>query len=89
LTLVFAEFLNLRPPSGYVSPVAQPVTGFMHVLLPAASLGFALMARLTRMTRSSLIEELRSEYVNLARSKGSGTATSSTGTRFATRSCRC
>lgn len=70
LILVFAEYLGLFPPSGYVSPAEDPVAGLMHVALPAASLGFALMAHLTRMTRSSLVEELRSGYVKLARSKG-------------------
>lgn len=70
LILVVAEFLSFLPPSGYVNPAVEPVEGVRHVVLPAASLGFALMAHLTRMTRSSLIEELRAEYVRLARSKG-------------------
>lgn len=70
LILVFAKYLSLVPPAGYVNPVVDPVGGFAHVLLPALALGFALMAHLTRMTRSSLVEELRSGYVDLARSKG-------------------
>lgn len=70
LVLVFAELLSVLPPSGYVDPTKDLVGALQHVALPAASLGFALMAHLTRMTRSSLIEELRSGYVKLARSKG-------------------
>lgn len=70
LILVFAEILSILPPSGYVNPAVNPIDGIQHVILPASALGFALMAHLTRMTRSSLIEELRSGYVKLAKSKG-------------------
>jgi peptide/nickel transport system permease protein len=70
LILLLAKYLPILPPSGYVSPLEDPVDAFAHVLLPAGALGFSLMAHLTRMTRSSLIEELRSGYVELARMKG-------------------
>lgn len=70
LILLFAKYIAILPPSGYVNPLVDPVSGFQHVLLPAAALGFSLMAHLTRMTRSSLIEELRSGYVQLAKMKG-------------------
>jgi peptide/nickel transport system permease protein len=70
LILLFAKYVPLLPPSGYVNPFVEPISGIKHVLLPAAALGFSLMAHLTRMTRSSLIEELRSGYVDLARMKG-------------------
>lgn len=70
LILLIAKYLSVLPPSGYVNPLVDPVAGIRHVLLPAAALGFSLMAHLTRMTRSSLIEELRSGYVQLARMKG-------------------
>ncbi|MEF8789334.1 MAG: ABC transporter permease [Haloarculaceae archaeon] len=70
LILLLARYVPLLPPSGYVSPLEDPPDAFAHVLLPAGALGFSLMAHLTRMTRSSLIEELRSGYVELARMKG-------------------
>jgi peptide/nickel transport system permease protein len=70
LILLFAKYASLLPPSGYVSPFEDPVGAFAHVLLPAGALGFSLMAHLTRMTRSSLIEELRSGYIELAKMKG-------------------
>lgn len=70
LILLLAKYLPLLPPSGYVSPLEDLPGAFAHVLLPAGALGFSLMAHLTRMTRSSLIEELRSGYVELARMKG-------------------
>lgn len=70
LILLFAKYFEVLPPTGYVNPLVDPVDGFRHVLLPAAALGFSLMAHLTRMTRSSLIEELSTGYVDLARTKG-------------------
>jgi len=70
LILLFAKYLALLPPSGYVSPFEDLPDAFAHVLLPAGALGFSLMAHITRMTRSSLIEELRSGYIDLAKMKG-------------------
>lgn len=40
------------------------------IILPAITLGFALAAILTRMVRSSVIEELSEDYVRTARAKG-------------------
>lgn len=70
LILLIASYASLLPPSGYVSPFVDPVGAVAHVLLPASALGFSLMAHITRMTRSSLIEELRSGYIELAKMKG-------------------
>ena len=44
--------------------------GIGHLVLPAATLGAALAAILTRMVRGSMIEELSSDYVRTARAKG-------------------
>jgi ABC-type dipeptide/oligopeptide/nickel transport system permease component len=41
-----------------------------HLVLPAATLGAALAAILARMTRASLLEELRELYVLAARARG-------------------
>ncbi len=41
-----------------------------HIVLPAVTLGAALSAILTRMIRSSVIEELGEDYVRTARAKG-------------------
>ena len=70
LILLLARYLSVLPPSGYVSPLEDLPQAFAHVLLPAGALGFSLMAHITRMTRSSLIEELRSGYIELAKMKG-------------------
>ena len=50
-----------------------PVSGrgsFLNLILPAITLGAALAAILTRMVRSSMIEELSADYVRTARAKG-------------------
>ena len=70
LILIFARYAGLFPPAGYISPAEDPLGTLRHITLPAVALGFGLMAHLTRMTRSSLIGELRSGYVTLAESKG-------------------
>jgi peptide/nickel transport system permease protein len=62
LMLVFAVELGWLPISGAGSPSA--------LVLPAITLGAALAAMLSRITRSSMIEELGREYVTAARAKG-------------------
>ena len=48
--------------------------GLLNYILPAATLGAALAAILTRMVRSSMLEELGSDYVRTARAKGLSTS---------------
>ncbi len=62
LMLVFAVILGWLPVTGRGGPA--------HFVLPAVTLGAALAAILTRMVRSSVIEELSSDYVRTARAKG-------------------
>ena len=62
LAIVFAVELGLLPVSG------RGTLG--HLVLPAVSLGTALAAILARMTRASLLEELREQYVFAARARG-------------------
>jgi ABC-type dipeptide/oligopeptide/nickel transport system permease component len=46
--------------------------GFQHVILPAMTLALSLSAILTQVTRASMIEVVREDFVNVARAKGSG-----------------
>jgi ABC-type dipeptide/oligopeptide/nickel transport system permease component len=62
LILVFSVEIGWLPVSGR--------GGVSHLVLPAATLGAALAAILTRMVRSSMVEELSSDYVRTARAKG-------------------
>jgi ABC-type dipeptide/oligopeptide/nickel transport system permease component len=62
LILIFSIEIGWLPVSGR--------GGISHLILPAATLGAALAAILTRMVRGSMIEELSSDYVRTARAKG-------------------
>jgi peptide/nickel transport system permease protein len=62
LIYVFAVWL------GWVSPSGR--FGWSSIILPAVTLGAALSALLTRMVRSSVIEEMGEDYVRTARAKG-------------------
>jgi ABC-type dipeptide/oligopeptide/nickel transport system permease component len=62
LILIFSIEIGWLPVSGR--------GGIGHLILPAATLGAALAAILTRMVRGSMIEELSSDYVRTARAKG-------------------
>ncbi|HWY26490.1 MAG TPA: nickel ABC transporter permease [Candidatus Angelobacter sp.] len=62
LILLFSVILGWLPVSGRGGP--------LHLVLPAITLGAALAAILTRMVRTSVMEELSSDYVRTARAKG-------------------
>ncbi len=44
--------------------------GFRYIMLPAISIGTAMMAIITRLTRSSLLEIMGKDYIRTARAKG-------------------
>jgi peptide/nickel transport system permease protein len=62
LAILFAVRLGWLPVSGTGS--------LLHLILPAVTLGAALSAILARMTRASVLEELRELYVLAARARG-------------------
>ena len=62
--------LPIFPASGYVSPLTDPLAFFQHLVLPAITLGAALAAATMRMTRATMLEVLRADYVRTARAKG-------------------
>jgi peptide/nickel transport system permease protein len=62
LVYLFAVKLRWFSPTGSLNPE--------DIILPAVTLGAALSAILTRMVRSSVIEELGEDYVRTARAKG-------------------
>jgi peptide/nickel transport system permease protein len=73
LVITFAAiWFNWIPPIGYTSVWASPWTNIQQFLLPAALLGFRLSSATMRMTRSTLLEVLREDYVRTAWAKGLG-----------------
>ena len=62
LILLFAIRLDLLPVSG--------ASGAGALILPAVTMGLSLAAILTRMVRTSMLEELGQDYIRTARAKG-------------------
>jgi len=62
MILLFAVSWGLLPTSGR--------GGIAHVVMPAAAIAINLMALLTRLVRSTMIEMLSEDYVRTARAKG-------------------
>jgi peptide/nickel transport system permease protein len=62
LILVFSVWLEWLPTSGQGD--------WRHLIMPSVALGWYFAASLLRLTRSSMLEVLRSEYIKLARLKG-------------------
>ena len=62
MILLFAVSWGLLPTSGR--------GGLAHLVMPAAAIAINLMALLTRLVRSTMIEMLSEDYVRTARAKG-------------------
>jgi ABC-type dipeptide/oligopeptide/nickel transport system permease component len=67
LILVFAIDMALLPVSGAGVGAGDFIR---HLVLPAITLGSGLAAILTRMVRTSMLEELGQDYIRTARAKG-------------------
>ena len=71
LVITFAAiWFHWIPPIGYASLWESPWRNIQQFLLPAAILGFRLSAATMRMTRSTVLEVLREDYVRTAWAKG-------------------
>ena len=66
LMYIFAMKLNLLPTSGWM----MSGDSWKTVLMPMITLAFPYFAYLARLSRASLLEVLRSDYVRTARAKG-------------------
>lgn len=62
MILLFSVTLNWLPPSGYGT--------IQQMIMPAVALGLQSTAMIARMTRSSMLEMLRQDYIKTARAKG-------------------
>lgn len=62
LILLFSVKLDILPSVGF--------NGIKSVILPAVTLGVGSAAIITRMTRSSMLEVIRQDYIRTARAKG-------------------
>jgi len=69
LILVFAVNFQILPVGGLSSPF-YTWQGIKELILPAITLGTGSAAMIARMTRSSMLEVIRADYVRTARAKG-------------------
>jgi peptide/nickel transport system permease protein len=71
LIILFSLTLKVLPPGGHLAtPLEDPVANLKRMIMPALSMGLPAAAMYLRMTRSSMLEVIRSEYMVTAYSKG-------------------
>ena len=66
LMYIFAMRLNWLPTAGWITGEY----GWKTIIMPAATLSFPYFANIARLTRASMLETLRSDYVRTAKAKG-------------------
>jgi peptide/nickel transport system permease protein len=70
LILAASLWLHWAPPVDFVSPLSDLSGNLTMMALPCLALGTAVAAVFMRMTRSSLLEVMRHDYIRTARAKG-------------------
>jgi peptide/nickel transport system permease protein len=70
MILVFAVWLGWLPTGGYIAFSADPWGWFRTSTMPAISLALLQVGLLARITRSTMLEVLRQDYVRTATAKG-------------------
>ena len=70
MMLFLVSLFGWLPPLGYVDLWEDPLTNLQQMIFPALALAFYDMAFIARVTRSSMLEILREDYMRTARSKG-------------------
>jgi peptide/nickel transport system permease protein len=70
MIVVFSVHLGWLPTGGYVNFTDDPWQWLRAATMPAVSLALLQMGLLTRITRSTMLEVLRQDYVRTARAKG-------------------
>lgn len=68
--LIFSVSLGWFPSTGFVPFWEDFWEGLRYMVLPSITLGLHMAAVISRMTRSSMLEVLRLEYITHARAKG-------------------
>jgi peptide/nickel transport system permease protein len=70
IILALASWIGWIPPVTYVSPAENFKIHVVQFMLPALAVGYRSSALITRITRSSMLEVLREDYVRTAWAKG-------------------
>ena len=68
--MLFTGYLGWFPSTGY-APLSEGFWNWArHIVLPVATLVSGLVAHVSRLTRSSMIETMQAQYITAARAKG-------------------
>ncbi len=67
-----AKWWGYAPPVAYQSLFTDPLSNLEKLFLPALSLALTLAGGVARITRSTMLEVLRQDYIRTARAKGLG-----------------
>jgi peptide/nickel transport system permease protein len=68
--LVSSVFFHWIPPVTWIPPWRDLSANLVQMAIPAAAIAVYLMATVMRMTRASMLEVLRQDYIRTARAKG-------------------
>jgi len=68
--LLFADWLQWLPATGYVPMTENPARSLAHLVLPVLTVSVILIAHVSRMVRSELVDVLHTDYIRAARLKG-------------------
>jgi peptide/nickel transport system permease protein len=70
IILAFVIYFDWLPPLTFTSLWVDPKANFMQLIWPALAVGYRYSAVATRMTRSTVLDVLREDYIRTARAKG-------------------
>jgi peptide/nickel transport system permease protein len=70
IVYALATFFQWLPPLGYATVWDDPLLNLQQLIFPALTLAFHDLAFTARVTRSSMLEVLREDYIRTARAKG-------------------
>jgi peptide/nickel transport system permease protein len=68
--LFLVLYFGWGPPLEYTPPWVDPWANFQQMVWPVVTVGYRYAAVTTRMTRSTVLEVLREDYIRTARAKG-------------------
>jgi peptide/nickel transport system permease protein len=72
IILALSIWFRWVPPVQYTPLTADPIANLQQLVLPAIVLGTVVAAQVMRMTRASLLDVMRQDFVRTARAKGLG-----------------
>jgi peptide/nickel transport system permease protein len=70
MILFLLIFFHWSPPISYEAPWSAPLYNFQMMIWPAMATGYRYSAVAMRMTRSTVLEVMREDYIRTARAKG-------------------